>query len=174
VKPQATLPEQGWAHKTGKIELGPLRPIPADCDPLDRLAIAEAFYRFGIAHDEARLDILETCFTEDAVLEVLEGGAEPLNLWEGREAVLAGLGSVISQQTDQRRHCITNVVIDRLEGDEALALAYGAVAVAADGLSLGASVFYSASLRREGDGAWRLSRFLIGMDAYAGEKPDSA
>ncbi|MFT3866652.1 MAG: nuclear transport factor 2 family protein [Solirubrobacterales bacterium] len=170
--PQATLPEQAWAHKTGKIDLGPQRPIPAASDPLDRLAIAEAFSRFGIAHDEARLDILATCFTADAVLEVVEGSAEPLALMEGREAILAGIGSVITQQQDQRRHCMANVVIDRLDGEEARALAYGFVSVAADGLSLGASVVYSGDLRREADGAWRFTRFLIGMDNYAGQKPE--
>lgn len=171
--PQATVPEQAWAHKTGKIDLGPHRALPAEADPLERLAIAEAFSRFGIAHDEDRLDVLETCFTEDAVLEVVEGSEEPLARMEGREAILRGIGSVISQQQDQRRHCMANVVIDRLEGDEAEALAYGFVSVAADGLTLGASVVYSADLRREEDGAWRFTRFLIGMDNYAGQKPET-
>ena len=62
---------------------------------------------------------------------------------------------------------MTNVVIDRLTANEATAIAYGIVTVAANGLSLGATVIYSAELRREADGVWRFSRFVIGMDDYA-------
>ena len=39
--------------------------------------------------------------------------------------------------------------------------------IAADGLSLGATVIYSAELRKEEDGVWRFSKFVIGMDDYA-------
>lgn len=167
-----TKPGQAWAHKSGLVSMGPHKAIPAGSDPLDRLAIQEAFYRFGIAHDENRIDVLETCFTADATLIVVEGSAEPLARMEGREAILRGLGSVISQQTDQRRHCMTNVVIDELSDSEANALAYGMVSCAADALWLGAAVIYAADLRKEDDGAWRFTRFVIGMDMYTGAKPE--
>lgn len=167
----STGPEQAWAHKDGRVDLGPQVAIPTTHDPLDRMAIAEAFYRFGIAHDEARLDVLESCFTGDAILEVIEAG-RPQARFEGREALLAGVGSVIAQQDDQRRHCITNVVTDRLEGDEARAVAYGLVAVADARIDFAASVIYSADLRREDDRVWRFARLMIGMDLYVGKKPE--
>jgi hypothetical protein len=167
-----TRPEQAWAHKSGLLAMGIHKAIPADSNALDRLAIGEAFSRFGIAHDENRIDVLGTCFTEDAVLLVTEGSAEPLAKMEGRDAILRGLGSVISQQTDQRRHCITNVVIDELTDAEAKALAYGMVSCAADDLWLGASVIYAGDLRKESDGTWRFTRFVIGMDLYTGTKPE--
>jgi hypothetical protein len=42
------------------------------------------------------------------------------------------------------------------------------VTIANDGLSLGATVIYSADLHKGSDGVWRFSRLVIGMDGYAG------
>jgi FAD/FMN-containing dehydrogenase len=172
-----TAPAQAWAHRDGGVCLGPLG--PADWSPMAlaaRAQIAEAFYRFGIAHDEARIDVLATCFTADARFEVVDastGSVEPFVTDHGRDQIVARLGATIAEQADQRRHLIGNVVVDGLTATTATALAYGAVTVAADGLLLGASVLYSADLTREDDGVWRFNRFRIGMDHYAGAKPRS-
>jgi hypothetical protein len=66
-----------------------------------------------------------------------------------------------------------NVLVDELDltAGTATALAFSIVSRAADGLTLGASVIYTARLRREDDGCWRFAYFFIGMDTYAGEKP---
>ncbi len=58
------------------------------------------------------------------------------------------------------------MVIEELTPETAKALAYGVVTVAADGLTIGATVIYTTELRKEADGAWRFSRFVIGMDDY--------
>ena len=62
-------------------------------------------------------------------------------------------------------------VIERLTQTEATALAYAIVTVAADGLTVGAAVFYTAELRKGADQLWRFSYMFIGMDAYNGTKP---
>ncbi|HMH91599.1 MAG TPA: nuclear transport factor 2 family protein [Streptosporangiaceae bacterium] len=138
-----------------------------------RLQIAETFYRFAIGHDEARIDVVMSCFAADGVLQVAQGHAEPFTTRRGRAAIGAELGHVIGQQHDQRRHLISNVVVERLGDADASALAYGLVSAAGPGygLRLGASVIYAADLAREADGCWRFTRFFIGMDAYAGDKP---
>jgi DNA repair protein RadA/Sms len=63
------------------------------------------------------------------------------------------------------------VQFESLQSDRAVCIAYGVVTIANDGLSLGATVIYSADLVRAPDGLWRFSRLLIGMDGYAGQKP---
>jgi hypothetical protein len=165
-----TVPEQAWAHKSGKIILKAQDANSASLSAADRLLIHEVFARFGIAYDEVRLDVMRTLFTDDISFEVSDG-AKTLVQQRGRDEVLAILTSALSQQADQRRHLIGNVVIDRHTKSTVSALAYGIVTVAADGLSLGGTVFYSTDLRREKDGVWRFSRLLIGMDTYAGKKP---
>jgi hypothetical protein len=169
-----TLPLQAWAHRDGKIDMNAL--APADWSPealAARAQIAEAFYRFAIAHDEARVDVVVSCFTPDTVFEVAQGQAEPFTSFHGHDALFERLTRIIAEQGDQRRHLMGNVLIEELNlaAGTASALAFSIVTRAANGLSLGASVVYTADLRREPDGCWRFAYFYIGMDNYAGEKP---
>ena len=175
-EPASDTPAQAWAHHEGLVHMQPLGAAAASWTPeavVARLQIAETFYRFAIGHDEARIDVLESCFATHGILQVAQGHAEPFTAHQGRTAVGAALRNVIGQQADQRRHLISNIVLERLDGTQARALAYGLVSTAGpgDGLRLGASVIYLADLVRESDGCWRFSRFFIGMDAYAGDKP---
>ncbi|WP_432825902.1 nuclear transport factor 2 family protein [Dactylosporangium sp. CA-092794] len=170
-----TEPPQAWAHRTGKVSLQPLR--PADWSPealAARAQIAEAFYRFGMGHDEHRADVAASCFTEDVVYEVALGSAEPITSWHGRGEVEKGLSAVAGELPGQRRHLVSNIVVEELDlvAGTANALAYGQVSVAADGLFLGASVIYTARARREPDGCWRFDYFFIGMDHFTGTRPD--
>ena len=170
-----TQPRQAWAHRDKKIDMRPLE--AADWSPsaiAARMQIQEAFARFGTGHDEARTDVVGSCFTQDAVFEVAEGQAEPFVHYQGREMIVGKLTGIIAEQSDQRRHCITNVLVENLSPDTAHAIAYGIVPVAANGITLGATVLYVADLRREADGGWRFCYFYIGMDSYAGDKPTSA
>ncbi|MEU4236903.1 nuclear transport factor 2 family protein [Actinoplanes sp. NPDC026619] len=171
-----TLPLQAWAHRDGKINMQEL--TPADWSPAAlaaRAQIAEAFYRFAIAHDEARVDVVVSCFTPDTVFEVAQGQAKPFTSFSGREELFDRLTRIIAEQGDQRRHLMGNVLVEELDlaAGTASALAFSVVTRAADGLSLGASVVYTANLRRETDGCWRFTYFFIGMDNYAGEKPEA-
>jgi hypothetical protein len=171
-----TLPRQAWAHHDGKINMKPLQ--PADWSPealAARAQIAEAFYRFGFAHDEARIDVAASCFTDDTVFEVAQGQGDPFTRFAGRDEVFSRLTRVVAEQADQRRHVISNILVEELDlvAGTASALAFSVVSVAANGLTLGASVIYSADLRREDDGCWRFSYFFIGMDSYAGQRPKS-
>jgi SnoaL-like domain len=172
--PQFDAPAQAWAQREGLVDLQPLAAASWTPDAVQaRLQIAETFSRFAMAHDEARVDLVLSCFTEDGILQVSQGHALPFTTQHGRGAIGAELTNIIGQQDDQRRHLISNVVVDRLEATTAHALAYGLVSAAsgAYGLRLGASVIYVADLAREADGCWRFTRFHIGMDTYAGAKP---
>ena len=165
----AGRPGQAWSHRSGLVDLRPL--APADWSPralAARAQIAEAFARFGTAFDEARVDVLCSCFTEDALFEVGLGSPEPRTRFRSRQEIAEGLPGRIEAQADQRRHVMGNVLVEELDlaAGTATALAYSVVTVASDGLSLGASVIYTSELRREDDGCWRFCSFFIGMDEY--------
>ena len=165
----AGRPGQAWSHREGLVDLRPL--APGDWSPealAARAQIAEAFARFGTAFDEARIDVLCSCFTEDALFEVGLGSAEPRTRFGSRQEIAEQLPGRIEAQADQRRHVMGNVLVEDLDlgAGTAKALAYSVVTVASDGLSLGASVIYSSELRREDDGCWRFCSFFIGMDEY--------
>lgn len=170
--PPVTKPRQGWAHKDGRITMALNGAAKVASDPLAYLQIQEAFCRYGIAHDEVQIPVLDSMFTDDAVLQVAEGSGMPFQTVKGRKSITANFANVLSQQRDQRRHCFSNILVESLTATEATAIAYGLVSVAADGLILGATVIYSATLRRTGKtGAWRFSKLFIGMDAYTTPKP---
>lgn len=176
--PGAAAPPQAWAHQSGLVQLkdnGSVQghdPVQSDDPARDRLLVMEAFARWGIAYDEGQAQVIASLFTADASYVVTEGSATPLLALSGRDAIVASVMKVLRLQNDQRRHAISNVVIERMDGNSASALAYGIVTIArGDALTLGASVIYSADLERGEDGVWRFSRFVIGMDKYVGVKP---
>jgi uncharacterized protein (TIGR02246 family) len=163
---QGTSPPQHWASKLGLVDLQVHGVALESNSVLDRLLIQEAFYRWGMAWDEARLEVVRSLFTKDGELVITRGSAQPLSRHVGRDAIAQYVDAAAQIQSDQRRHAMTNVVIDRLTASEATALAYGIVTIAANGLSLGATVIYNAELRKEADGVWRFLKFVIGMDDY--------
>jgi len=164
-------PPQAWASKGGLVELKALGKPPAGDNALDRLHIQEVFARWGLYYDEAQSDLIGSLFTEDAVFQVTEGSVNPIVNIKGREAIIKTTTDAIRQQGDQRRHAISNIVIEKMTANEATAYAYAIVTAANDGLILNASVIYSTDLHRGTDGVWRFSRFVIGMDKYVGKKP---
>ncbi len=166
----ASEPRQAWAHKDKRIDLQP-QGAAVVTDPLNYMLIQQAFARFGMAYDEGRSDVIGSLFTDDAVVEVGDGQGKPFERSVGRAAIMRQFSAALAAQGDQRRHLISNVLVERLAPLEASALAYGVVTVAADGLYVGASVIYSATLRRDKDGPWRFSALFIGIDSYVGKKP---
>lgn len=159
-------PQQHWASRSGLVDLQPNGIVLESSNVLDRMLIQEAFYRWGIAWDEARLDVVRSLFTNDGELVITQGSNKPISRRVGPDVIAKYVDDVSRGQADQRRHAMTNVIIDRLSTHEATTIAYGIVTIAANGLSLGATVIYSGELRKEFDGVWRFSRFVIGMDDY--------
>ena len=166
----ADMPRQNWATTDKLLELKPLQKIdPASLT--DRMMIADVFARWGIAYDEGWLDVVRSLFTEDGVLDGQSGSAKPGSgptmHYVGRDAIAKAVERDRARQGDQRRHAMSNVVIDQLTKDTATAFAYGVVTAAGnDELYLGASVLYRAELKKQTDGVWRLQRFVIGIDSY--------
>lgn len=164
-----SFPPKFWASKGGLIDVKPLGSFAASADQvLDRLLIHEAFDRWSIGHDENRVDVVLSVLTDDVVLEYGIGNAVPDFVIRGKTEVESRLGSNIPTLTGQRRHCITNVLIESLSTSQALAIAYGIVPKAADGYIIQTTVLYRGELLKEADGFWRFSRFFVGCDALAG------
>ena len=172
VQLQAGVPRQSWAHLDGVMKLQPNGVKVESENVLNRLLIQEAFSRWGIAHDEGQLDVVRSLFTRDAELIVLLGSKEPIDSAKGVDNIAKTVANSLAQQQDQRRHAMINIVIDKLTENRASAIAYGIVTKASDGLTLGASVIYYGDLVKEDDGVWRFSRFIIGIDHYAGQRID--
>ncbi|WP_292021688.1 nuclear transport factor 2 family protein [Maritimibacter sp. UBA3975] len=165
---QGTFPTQHWATNTGIANIQPNSTVIEEGQVADVMNIQQAFSRWGVYYDEGSSDLIPSLFTVDATTVTYLGTDESIADNEGHEAIATYIDSSLEGQLDQRRHVLTNFLIDELTEDTAKAMAYGTVIKAADGLSLGAMVFYSGELEKGDDGVWKFSKLTIGIDDYAG------
>jgi hypothetical protein len=165
------FPRQAWATKDHRIAVKAPSETSRGGTAKDILLIHEQFGRFGMAHDELQFDVLHSLFAPDAALELLRGSGEPFAIYNGADAIVQNFQHVLGFQSDQRRHCFSNVLIEQLGRTTATALAYGIITVAHDGLSIGATAVYSARFVRKLGKAWQFSYLMIGMDDYAAIPP---
>lgn len=161
------VPIPGWGHASGHLAMRlPSHPQERS-QAIERSIIAERISRYGWSFDERRGDLLADCFTEDGVWEGQIMGLEPVGPFEGRAAIVEFLTSFWDEQSDQRRHVFTNVVLDDVGRDEATAHAYlillGSSEASMNALTAGPYRFEL--VRESGDGVWRLKRLLAGFDA---------
>lgn len=159
-------PRPAWASAAGRIALQAAQ--GADNDPgraADRIMIAERIARYGWGYDERNEALLADCFTADAVWEGSIMGGDVAGPCVGREAIVEFLKGFWVQQTDQRRHIFTNVLVESLSGDTAVAVAYLLLTASADGAMTPVTVGpYRWDLRNEA-GVWRVTHLAAGFDA---------
>lgn len=164
-----TFPAQHWASQGGIVDIHPNGANVWSTEQLvDIKLIEEAFGRWALFYDEGRSDLLPSLLTEDVVVNVRLGDPEPMGVFEGVPAVAKYNDDTLAVQLDQRRHLMTNILVDSLDGTTATATAFGLVMQMADGLKLGAMVFYTSDLVKGEDGVWRFARLDINIDDYAG------
>ena len=154
----------GWARQKGHVTIGGLEPASAS-EAADRLAIAERVHLYGWGYDERDRDLLGECFTVDATWEGHIMGTDTVGPFSGRDAVVDFLTGFWHEQTDQRRHIFTNVVVSDLTDADAVAHAYLMLTAAAGGeMTSVTNGPYRFELRND-DGIWLISRLAAGFDA---------
>lgn len=130
----------------------------------ERLAVHDLVSRAAWGYDEARLDVVASCFAADAVMTVEVAGAGAPARVEGRDAIVALIRSSIESQNDQRRHVMSNVFLESDDAPAPVAISTLTLVVVANGtarvLSCGT---YRDELVRDGD-AWRIRRRDLRLD----------
>ncbi len=74
-----------------------------------RLDIHELLSRAAYAYDERDLEMLEGCFAPDASFSIRIAGGDLVGPFEGRDAIMGLMRGAMAEQTDVRRHVISNV-----------------------------------------------------------------
>jgi ketosteroid isomerase-like protein len=163
---EALNPRPSWASADRIITLqGPDRAARPD-QASGKVLAAETLYRFGFAYDEQDAAALADCFTPDATLTATTAGTRSFGTHTGREAVLGWLTAYWGKTRDQRRHIITNPMVDDLTTTSATVTAMLLVTAAEDGaLRPVTAGVYRAVVRKNADQAWRISQFTLGFDA---------
>jgi hypothetical protein len=121
--------------------------------------------RYCWAYDERRSDLLEDCFTEDAVWEGIVAATQTVGPLCGRDRIVAWLTGFWPHQRDQRRHMLNNFVVESSSATEGEIYAYLFLSSARGGsVTLETTGFYRANLVAY-DGRWRIRRLFAGFDA---------
>ena len=104
-------------------------------------------------------------FTETVLWDGSVMGVDQVGPFHGQQEVREFLAGILETQTAQRRHSFTNVVVDRLDGDEATAHAYLLLWSSEQGRTTPITTGpYRFTFTRMG-GEWLISAVLAGWDA---------
>lgn len=130
----------------------------------ERLAIHEFLARAAYAYDVRDLDLLESGFAPDATLSMRIAGGDLIGPFEGREAIMGLMKGSMEEQTDVRKHVISNVFIDD-DGSEVIATSFLTLIATENGATrLLSAAIYRDTLVKNESGGWQLSRRHIELD----------
>ncbi|MBP2367800.1 nuclear transport factor 2 family protein [Pseudonocardia parietis] len=130
-----------------------------------RPEIENVLGRAAWGYDEDDVDLIAAQFTENATMTMQIGrDGDPIGPFDGREAIRKLHADSLAGQTDQRRHNISNLVIEKESADAAntvsnltlLSIENGAIRVLSSG-------WYRDELVRDGE-TWRIRARHIYLD----------
>ena len=129
-----------------------------------KLAIHELLARGSYAYDERDLAMLEDGFTPDASLTMRIAGGDLIGPFDGREAIMGLMSGSMAEQTDVRRHVISNIFFDE-SGPELTVVSFLTLIATENGetrlLSAGT---YRDTVVADENGRWRIARRHIELD----------
>ena len=130
----------------------------------DRDAIEQLFADYGWPMDSREFSVLGDTFTEDAEFTIHITGGDTIGPISGRDAIVEFCSSTVGEQTDQRRHVITNVRIGPETGSDARVTAILTLIVVENGsLEVKSSGLYDTHAVLDGD-RWRFSSIVLTLD----------
>jgi len=126
----------------------------------EKLAIHELLGRAAFAYDERDIPMLESCFAASAVLSMRIAGGDLIGPFSGRDSVMQLFHDSMAQQSDVRRHLVSNIFFDE-SGEHPLAVSNLTLVATENGeIQLLSAGIYRDTVIHE-DGAWRiLDRYL--------------
>jgi len=131
---------------------------------IDRLEIEDLTCSYGVHHDRRDFDALRACFTPDATYVMRIAGGPTYGPREGADAIVAQIRSFKDQQSDVRRHHITNIRIEPIDADSAAVHSYVIVSAVEDGsLSVITVGTYSDTVVRTADG-WLIAEKALELE----------
>lgn len=157
------IPVPAWGSKAGLCSVA--EPQPCDAGTIaDRVLIAETAYRYAWAFDEHDRRVLAACFWPNARFVGSFMGTEDVGPFDGRDAIVEWLGGAMDLQMHQRRHHVTNLIVDSLTSTTARvgAFLHMTAVVDQDILAITAG-FYRIAMEKD-DEVWRIREMFAGFD----------
>lgn len=157
-------PEPAWGSSSGLLDISPRG---GETVPAQLIAeVQQLVHRYTWGTDERLPELLDHCFTDDAVWEASVMGETRVGPFSGRAQVLDWFTRFWPVQKDQRRHVLTNLIVEPVDESGvvkafALMQIYGSTRARS---TFETSAFCRFELTRVG-GRLAISRFTAGFDA---------
>lgn len=130
----------------------------------DKQAVTELLNRAGVAYDTADTDFLRDMFVDDGAQFHLTIAGGDLIPFEGKENIGKLFSDSLEEQTDQRRHVITNIYFTDETDDSITAISYLVLITVEDGeLKVISSGIYTDDCVLV-DGEWKLKKRRLDLD----------
>jgi len=129
-----------------------------------KLAIHELLGRAAYAYDERDMTLLERGFAEAAVMTMRVAGGDLIGPFEGRAAIMQLMRNSMAEQTDVRRHVVSNIFFEE-EGEAPVVVSNLTLVATENGVAslLAAGVYRDTVVEEEG--SWRISKRHIELDS---------
>jgi hypothetical protein len=160
----------GWAERTGRYDLT-ARPPLGGVAPQDHIAISDVVHRYAWALNHLRADIVEKLLLPDASFKGSFAGDREWGV-NGAGAIAEWLVGYMREVGIQRRHYVTNLLVEWQGPASATAIAYFLIVSGENPPQLIATGWYAIDLRKSE--RWLISSVYDGVDAGlpAGEWKD--
>ena len=153
-----------WGHIDEVIHLNHDQTLVSKEMLADRILIAERMHRYGWAFDERQEEALSECFTESATWQASIMGTSTIGPFNSKSEIINFMKGFWPNQLDQRRHNITNVIVENQSEKAASVMAYLVLMSAStQGLKPVTTGFYKVEMVKS-DGTWKIQTLLVGFD----------
>tara|TARA_R110002110_G_scaffold205066_1_gene416625 strand:- start:14407 stop:14823 length:417 start_codon:yes stop_codon:yes gene_type:complete len=129
-----------------------------------KLAVNEFLARAAYAYDERDMAALKRGFADNAVMSMRIAGGDLIGPFEGRDAIMGLMEGSMAEQTDVRRHVVSNVFFED-SGEHPVAVSNLSLFATENGkAALLATGVYRDTLLEDG-GEWRILKRHIDLDS---------
>lgn len=130
----------------------------------DKQAVTELLNEAGVAYDTADTDFLTNMFVDDGAQFHMTIAGGDIIPFEGKETIGKLFTDSLTEQTDQRRHCITNIYFKNETDDSITAISYLVLIAVENGvLNVLSSGVYTDDCVLQGS-EWKLKKRRLDLD----------
>ncbi|MFT6288460.1 MAG: hypothetical protein ACJA09_003222 [Alcanivorax sp.] len=134
----------------------------------EELAIQTVLNRAAYGFDQRELEMLASCFADDAVMSVRIAGGEMMGPFQGRDGIMQMMNDTLAAQQDQRRHVISNIFCEAAGPDSFDVVSYLTLLSIDDrGLTTIGSGVYRDSVMKTEENGWRLTKRHLELDVIS-------